>query len=424
MRPSSNERQKNQHIDSELIPKLALFIIAPFFTFLYSLRRANSFSSYVIYFLFGAIFCWHLDSTGLGHYDDLIGILERFRTFNYNTNEVLQIIYDYFSFSGNGEKEIYEIILMWFTKLFSNNPHTYFFLASIPFLIFYLKSLKYITADEKFDNGVICLLIMLLFVLPRDIITIQNPRYATAMWLAVFATLRYFTTKKNNAIYFLLILTTVLIHSAFWFYVIVFISGLFMIKYPNILYKVLIISIPISFLSVDLISAVSLESLPLPSNLIRWASFHFNEENFQNEILGANGSGFFWVGQFFALFRQVTYACIPIILWKYRQEINERTDGIRPLFYFYIFYFAIVDLIQSIPVLGARTYFISRILSILLWFKIVYPRRNKFLLLLLASCAWEIFQRYFYTGAVYTSVPLNIIYTPLPMLIIDYLGVE
>lgn len=52
----------------------------------------------------------------------------------------------------------------------------------------------------------------------------------------------------------------------------------------------------------------------------------------------------------------------------------------------------------------------------------IYPKHNRMLLLILFSCSYHIVRRYFYGGAVASSVPLEIFYTPLPNLIADFGG--
>lgn len=330
----------------------------------------------------------------------------------------------FFSFDGEGSKELFEIILTGIIKEFSNNPHVFFAAASVFYLTFNLKSLKYITDDIKFHNSWSCLLIMFLFVLPRDIITVQNPRYSVAMWLAVYGTLRFFYNKKNRLLSVLLIFLSPAFHSGLWFFVIVFIIGLIVSKNTKATYYFYCISIPLVFLSVDVISMVDISSLPLPSNLKIWASWHFNKDTYETAILGKGSSGFFWVSKFFNILSRFVYVIMPIILYKNKEEIMRKQDGTKELFYFSLFYFAITNCIQSVPVLGGRAYFVTRILSILLWFKIMFPKKGNFLILLLFSCSWEIFYRYFYHGAVYTSVPNNIFYSSLPQLISDFWGVS
>lgn len=410
----------NASTDREFLTKLVIFLLWPFGAFLFSLRNAGSKSSYMIYFLFGILFCWHLNPTGLGQYDDLTGIMERFINANYTDGYVWDQIVHFFCFDGESDKELYEVVLMWFTKQFTQNPHVFFALASIPYLFFSLKSLKGITSDPKFDNSIPCLIILLLFVLPRDIISVQNPRYATAVWIAVFATLRFFSASKYRYWYIMLILITPIIHSAFWFYVIIFIAGLFVARFTRITFLAYCISIPVSFWAYDVVSTIDISSLPIPENLRHWASFHFNDEAFDTEILQKGGSGFYWVGITFNFIRKIAYILIAVILWKHREEICQRTDGTKQLFSFSLLYFAVVNFIQAVPVLGMRAYFITRILSIYLWFKVIYPRHNNILLFVLFCCSWEIFQRYFYNGAVYTSVPSNIFYSTFPQLIMDF----
>lgn len=68
----------------ELVIKLVLFVICPFAAFLGSLLRPTSKSSFVIYFLFGILFCWHMDPAGLTEYDDYMGIRDEFLAYKYS----------------------------------------------------------------------------------------------------------------------------------------------------------------------------------------------------------------------------------------------------------------------------------------------------------------------------------------------------
>ncbi|MBW9203924.1 hypothetical protein EVD33_13505 [Bacteroidales bacterium SW292] len=411
-----------QEESKEFQIKSILFVVYPFLSFLLSLLNARSRSSYLIFFLFGVVFCWHMNPTGLGQYDDLIGIMERVISSNFTTSEIWDQTVAFFTFAENSPKELYENILIWFTKLFSQNPHLFFAFASIPYLYFMLKSLKQITDDQKFANNIYCLIILVLFVLPRDIITVQNPRFTTGVWMVVFSTIMFFSDEKYRWRYFLLILLTPAVHSGFWFYVIVFIGGLLVMRFRKLTIWLLYFSVPFSYLSYDLLSNFDFAALPLPTMLSDWAIRYMSEESFNKHIGHAGASGFFWVSQAFNTFCNTMYLFIPYYLWKYRDEIDQRTD-IKYLFDFFLYFYAVVNFIQFIPVLGGRFYWIVRILGIFLWFKVVFPRHQKVLLFLLCSCSWEIFRRYFYTGAVYTCVPLEIFYAPLPFLISDFWNV-
>lgn len=414
--------QKLQDSPIELKVKLIVFIINPFIAFLLSLANAASRSSYIIFALFGIVFCWHLNPTGLGQYDDLIGIMQRVISTDFTTAEIIDQIKAFFSFAKDSPKELYENILIWFTKLFSDNPHLFFAIASIPYLYFMLKSLRKITDDPKFTNSILCLIVLALFVLPRDIITVQNPRFTTGVWMAIYGTIMFFSGKKNQLRYYLLILLTPCVHSGFWFYIIIFTLGIYAMRFRKLTIWLLYISVPFSYLSYDLIASINFSSLPLPSTLSLWMERYMSEEKFNTHIMNAGASGYFWVSQAFNSFRNTMYLLIPYYLWKYRKEIDERTD-IKGLFNFYLYFYAIVNFIQFVPVLGERFFWIVRILGIFLWFKVIFPRHKNILLLIFLSCSWDIFRRYFYTGALYRSVPLEIFYYPLPYLIADFWGV-
>ena len=406
----------------ELWIKIILFIIYPFGAFLLSLKNAASKSSYLIYFLFGLIFCWHMNPINHTQTDDFYWIMERVIANDYSTKEIWEQFVAFITFKEDAPKEVYENVLNWFSKLFSPNPHLFFTIAAIPYLYFMLKSLKKITTDRKFTQCWYCLIVLALFVLPRDIITVQNPRFTTGIWMAVFATISFFSSGKYQWRYYLLILATPLIHSGFWFYVLAFTGGLFVMRYQKLLIVLLYASVPFSYLSYDLLTSLNFSALPLPATLALWIERYLSEDSFNEFVANEGASGYFWVAQMFTTIRTTAYLIIPLYLWKYRKEIERRND-IKHLFKFFLYFYALVNFIQFVPVLGERFYWMVRIFGIYLWFKAIYPRHNTVLKILLPACSWEIFRRYLYTGALYKCVPLEIFYTTLPNLIADFWGV-
>ncbi len=412
-----------------LIVKLILFVICPFFAFVYSLFNASKRSSYVIYFLFGVLFCWHMNPTGSDRYDDLMGML--YYIVNFNTENGFKSFTEelkaYLTFSDNSPKELYMDFIIWTSRLITDNPHFVFALASIPFLFFQLKTLKLITDDSKFKDGnILCLIIIALFVFQRDIITVQNPRFTTALWMGVYATILYFNGNSNKIRfkYLLLICLTPLIHSAFWFYIIIFILGIiFFLRYPKISIVLLYISIPFSYLSYDIISQFNFEALSLPPIFEIWINNYLSEEKFAQYILHEGASGFFCVQAFFTMLTNTVFLFIPIMLWKDRKYINARPD-LKDLFHFYLYFYAVVNFIQFIPVLGTRFTWIVFILSIYMFFKVYGTRKKNFIILLLFSFSYSIVKRYFYGGALSSVVPTEIFYMPLPYLIWEYIGIS
>lgn len=413
---------KSVEDSSEWIFKIVFFIIYPFGAFLLSLRNAASKSSYLIFFLFGVVFCWHMNPVDLMRYDDLRGIMERVVSTNLTWNDVCKQIVAYLTMADDSPKELYENILIFISKSFSRNPHLFFALAAIPYLIFMLNSLKQITSDRKFREGsVYCLIVLALFVFPRDIITVQNPRFTTGVWLIIYALIQFYKQPRFSLKYYVLILMAPFIHSGFWPFVFLFTVGLYVSKFPKISLWLLYLSIPFSYLSYELLSTVDFSILP--SSMAVWVENYMSEDKYAAYVMNEGASGFYWVAQGMTAFRNTAYLLIPIYLWKQRDKINERLD-LNRFFQFYLYLYAVVNFIQFVPVVGERYYWIVQILSIFFWFKVIYPKHNKILLLILFSCSYHILRRYVYGGAVASSVPLEIFYTPLPNLIADFWGVS
>lgn len=108
----------------ELVIKMVLFVLCPFAAFLGSLLRPTSKSSFVIYFLFGILFCWHMDPKGLVVYDDYIGIRDLFLKYKYTMTDFYDKLWLYITFEGK-EKELYSVFLNAFTRQFSDNYHLF-----------------------------------------------------------------------------------------------------------------------------------------------------------------------------------------------------------------------------------------------------------------------------------------------------------
>ena len=133
--------------------------------------------------MFGVLFCWHMGAVQGNQYDDYFSIVERFQGSIYTLTDFWNILCDFVTFQTN-EKEVYPILLNAVTRLFSDNSHLYFAIASIPYLLLSLSCVRILVKDKNFpQQGIWALLIIFLFIIPRDILTVQNPRYTTAFWL-------------------------------------------------------------------------------------------------------------------------------------------------------------------------------------------------------------------------------------------------
>lgn len=121
-----------QEMQGSLNNKILFFLLWPFGAWLYCFKQPQFKSSYVIFFLFSLLLCWHMSPMSDSGYDDFIGIKERFDTAIISTTDLKYEIDAYFSMADDAPKELYEDILTWFVKGCTNNYHFFFLLAAIP----------------------------------------------------------------------------------------------------------------------------------------------------------------------------------------------------------------------------------------------------------------------------------------------------
>lgn len=400
----------------ELGPLLILFFVWPFGAWLYSLYNANKKSSYVIFFLFSLLLCWHMAPNGdSGNYTDFSGILERFTDSFITTADIKAEIQAYISMDDNAPKELYEDIVIWFVKRFTNNYHFYFLLCAIPVAFCQLKSLKRITQDVRYQpHTFMAIAIMVMFIYPRDIITVQNPRFTTGFWICLLCSLNYFCAEKKNILKLLPILFTPLVHSGMWLYVIIIATFMFIPKKIHILEIVAICSIPFCFIDAGIIKGIDLSILP--DFLYNWSLKHF--DNSSNVIEVDTRAGFWWVGSSFAIASKIIYIYMFIMMLKNKQDVNNNIES-NNFYPFFLFVLIVVNLAQAIPVLGERYYWFVKIFTIFVWFKAFYPKHKKVILCLIVASSWGFLQRYGYVigGSLAGTTPIDIFFTPLPYLL-------
>lgn len=400
---------------------LMFFLIWPFGTLLATMRNMKKSNFIFIYVLFCILFCWNLDVRNHLRYDDLSGIAGIFMANDITTSDFLDILYKYVTGHEDATRELYLYFMIWITRLFSDNPHTFFALCSIPYLFFQVKCFKIIIDNPKFHNGIIGVLTIFLFMLPRDIITVQNPRFTTALWLCIYVIMKYFSNSKENRKVLLWLLLTPLIHSSYWLFIVFFIFGLFAKYFQNILMPMVYLSLPFSYMSAEILGTLDITSIiPLPDSLNDWVLSYIQRTP---EVSSTGGTGFYWVPIFFNFIKTTAYLLVPFYVWKKRHDLNSNPHT-KNLFSFYLYFFAMVNFIQVIPVLGARYQWFIQILSIYMLFLAYGLNAKKILYIILFANAWFIFSRYFHGGAVSSSVPPIIFYTPAPYIVAHYWGIE
>lgn len=374
---------RERYIDSTVI-KLLLFIIWPFGAFVLSLFRPASKSSYVIYWLFGILFCWSMYINDGDTFIDFINITHRFYNQSQMTfDELIERITNIYA-ENSKDKDIYNITLNWLVQQFSSNFHTLFALASIPYLYFMLKSLKMVTGDNiRFSTSFWCYVIILLFVLPKSIFDVQNFRFSTATWVSTYGFLQFFYLGRKK--YCLLLLVTPFIHSSYWF--IVIIAALYLLFRRIPMRYAYYVSLPFAIIATNILSSMDLSFLP--ASLATWGDNYLSEKAYKEWGMGRTGTGLYWIAQLFEIFHILTYAAAIIIMMN-SSELKNADVGTKRLFGFQLFSLTIINFVQIIPVLGSRFLLNSYILTIFLWYKLKYPKNNIMLLLILAGWTYEI----------------------------------
>ena len=409
---SRSWKDSNQNLGYNLL----FFVLWPFVAWLIALRNANKKSSFIIFFLFDLLLLWHMAPTDYGNgYHDFIGIMERFQYTTFTLQELLYRINDFFSFSDDAPKEIYEDILIWLVKTFiANNYHFYFLLAAIPVAYCQLNILQRVVSDSRSIMSLSLLIVLILLIIPRDIIAVQNPRFTTGFWVCAMSSIAYFYD-KNKIIYIFLILLSPVFHSGMWPFVGIFFVGQILNKCERPLEIAAYASIPLLFFDANLFS--DLDYSFLPAGLSKWVDGYMSEETYKLRVLHVGRAGFWWVNAFFVNGQKLVYIYMTIKLIKERKYIKTSKETAR--FYpFYLLIFAFVNSIQFVPELGNRYYGFLRVFCVFLWFKTFYPNYNKVIYVLFAFSTWYIVSRYGYIlgGALSINTPIDIFITPLPFL--------
>lgn len=396
--------------------RLIAYIIWPFGTWLYSLRKANSKASFIVFFIFSLLICWHFSEMPGSGYDDFKGILLRFKNTDITTEQLLYQIEAYFSMSEDAPKELYESIMIWLSKSISSNYHLYFMLCSIPVALFQLLTLRRIAMDSRFNRASwygLAVIIMIIF--PRDIVTVQNPRFTTALWLGVYVCIYTFTKKKNLLLHILPILLCPMIHSGMWVFTIGCLLFTILPKSSSVYEKLALCSIPLGFLNTDFFLGFDFSQY-LPQSLSAWIDLYNNEEGY-SALHGEGRAGFWWVGVFFESIMQIAYVWMTIRIIKSDNKIkNEESYN---FYTFFMFLVILCNIMHSLPEIGKRYYWILQIVTMFMWFKSHYPYGKKVMRLLMLGCSFGILIRYGYIfgGALSVTTPIDLYFMPLPYLI-------
>lgn len=339
------------------IIKWGLFLFSPFFSLVYSIRRINTFSSFLVFFFFALLFgfAFTVDDFRSATMIDAVSYRIAFETQRVdNWGQFLDSWRSYIVFLDPTQKDFYTVSLNYFVHSFSDNYHYMFMVAAIIFSFFQLNSLKYLVGGEKVRIDYLFLCLLLLFTW-NQIFNINGMRFWTCAWVFVFFCFEYFYNNRKMALLLLVLLP--IIHTAGFLMVFLVLLSIFTSKFSSFWIKLFWVSIFISGLS--LVFLRSFSNLPGVFGLLTEA--YSNQQYIESLSEGQN-----------ALSYLITFCKrAQIILMVFFLYINRNNLDTK---YSQLLFCAIVlstfsNFTMAIPSLGNRFVQLSFPLIAFLWYK-------------------------------------------------------
>lgn len=333
--------------NQDILAKTILFLISPFFAFLYSLRRIKTKSSYVIFFLFSVFFGM---SFTVGNFreegsNDGISYRIKFESYQYvSSYQYFDGLKEFFTFDA-GSKDYYFDTIAFYVSRITDNYHVMFMVFAIIFVFISLKTFKIFTTEDNFKTSFACLILAYLFMI-NQIFNINGMRFWTAAWIGVYSIFQIF--KYQNKKYFLLALCTPFFHGSFWVFIGVIILAYFFKKYNRLWVILFFISFFISELSITLVqNFIDI----MPAFLQRMASYYTEADYI--ETRSQTGTGFWWVSILFSILVRIYFNAIVFLFIKNTKLINSNLKT-KSLYQFLLVWMTIFNFTMAVPSLGGR----------------------------------------------------------------------
>lgn len=208
------EGWQQEHMCDVSVKFLALFL-NPLLAILFSCVHLKTKSSFVVLFItflsFGAALSVPQIRTDDFNFDG-VAYRNDFESYQKQTSlNFFASLSDYLSFEG--ARDFYADAIYFFTSRISSNYHLMFFVVSIFFSFFMLKSLKIFVLDRNFSNTLVCFILLYAFLI-NQILNINVFRFFTAAWLAIYSLLNLFVLRRRK--FLLLLLFTPFFHASFF----------------------------------------------------------------------------------------------------------------------------------------------------------------------------------------------------------------
>ena len=274
---------------------------------------------------------------------------------------------DYVTLQGG--LDFYKDVVCYFVSRFTANYHVMFFVVSLVFSFFCLKSLKYFVTDKNFSNSIFCFILLYLFV-SNQIFNINNFRFYTAAWIANFSLLKWLIDGNKKLL--LLLFITPFFHGSFILIPIMVIIYLFFCKSYRYLTNAFVLSLVFSELSLEVFRN-AIEYMPAESALALKMSV-YTDENYVYKI-NEGGSGFIWVVRLLEAFTRILINVLVLVLIvNYNKYI--RHTNFQQLFHFMLLIMIFANFTMFIPSTGNRFIILAMPLLAYIWLGCLLNTRN------------------------------------------------
>lgn len=373
MRSWLNEKRE------DLIGKIVLFIFSPVLAFFFSFVRANTRSSYIIFFITALFFgmSFTVDSGKGSGESGLDGQFYRgtFENYSYiSYSEFKDTFISYLAFDTN-QKDFFFDTIAFFTSRITDNYHFLFMIIAAIFSYFCLKSFRFLTKEPNFNTSITsyCLAYLFLF---NQLFNINGLRFWIPAWIAVYCIFQIYINKNNK--YYLLALITPFFHGSYTIFIAMLLIAALVKNFHRLWTVLFFISLPFSNLGLELVTTIiSKFDAYLPTFAVSMANSYASSDKLIKDTAD--------IGLISNLFQHLVSLYIiflVILLIRNSKELLNNTKG-RDLYSFLIVWFTTFNFLSSVPALGGRFQVISFPIIAYLWLINFKGRKYDIIILLL-----------------------------------------
>lgn len=361
-------------------------LLFPFFSCLAAFLNLKSRNAYIaialFYLLFGLAF------NPVNEAADSYRYAEDFISFARDPEGNLSYAFDtYFGDNSSDQdefKDVYIYVMYYLAaKIGGTNVHVLFFLFSVVFTFFALKSLTYITRNSNYRNCLPMYILLFLFIYSNNIFNINGVRFWTASWIAVYLTFKILIDRKFN--YALLLPILPLVHASYIIYVAFVVLAYLVRRNVPVLCKIYIISFFFGEIGLTMLEYVN-DFMPGYIQRMIWS--YTESEWGQSRIDGTeDAKEALYARILFALPRYYELILLFLASRKYKSFKNKQFLG------FTLAYFSLFNICAMIPSMG-RYYLVGYPFIIYIWVNEYQSLKcyNKYLYLAPAVYAYTVFR--------------------------------